>query len=137
MRVTEIYQSIQGESSYAGYPCVFVRTTGCKLRCRWCDTDYAFEGGTEMAVEDILDTVRGFRCPLVEITGGEPLLQEESFSLIRSLLDEKYNVLVETGGSVPINRLDPRAIVILDIKCPGSGMSDTMVSGKPELLKKI
>lgn len=124
--VNEIYQSIQGESTYAGRPCVFVRTTGCNLRCRWCDTEYAFEAGTEKPLDAILDEVREFECPLVEVTGGEPLLQIESFALIRALLDEGYLVLVETSGAIAIDQVDPRAVIILDIKCPGSGMSATM-----------
>lgn len=126
MIVNEIYQSIQGESTYAGRPCVFVRTTGCNLRCRWCDTEHAFEAGTEKPLDAILDEVRGFECPLIEVTGGEPLLQPESFSLIRALLDEGYLVLVETSGAIAIDQVDPRAVIILDIKCPGSGMSATM-----------
>ena len=126
MIVNEIYQSIQGESTYAGRPCVFVRTTGCNLRCRWCDTEHAFEAGDEKPLDAILDEVRGFECPLVEVTGGEPLLQIESFSLIRALLDEGYLVLVETSGAIAIDQVDPRAVIILDVKCPGSGMSATM-----------
>ncbi len=126
MRITEIYKSIQGESTYAGQPCVFIRTTGCNLRCTWCDSTYTFYGGQEMPMEEVLKQVRTHRCRLVELTGGEPLLQKESFFLVRSLLDEGYTVLVETSGSLDIRRVDPRAVIVMDIKCPGSGMSETM-----------
>lgn len=126
MKVNEIFKSIQGESSYAGLPCVFVRTTYCNLRCNWCDTTYAFHEGTERSVKSILEEVRGYRCGLVELTGGEPLLHEEIYPLIAALLEEGHRVLIETSGSVPIDRVDPRAVIILDIKCPGSGMSHTV-----------
>ncbi len=126
MKINEIFKSIQGESSYAGLPCVFIRTTACNLRCGWCDTAYAFHEGEEQAMASILETVRRLGCRYVEVTGGEPLLQEEVYPLIRALLDEHYHVLVETGGSLPIDRLDPRVTVIMDIKCPGSGMSQTV-----------
>lgn len=122
MKINEIFKSIQGESSYAGLPCVFVRTTGCHLRCRWCDTAYAFDKGVEYSVESILQEVRRFGCRFVELTGGEPLHQEESPLLIKTLLNEGYQVLVETSGSMPINQIDSRAVIIMDIKCPGSGM---------------
>lgn len=127
VKINEIYKSIQGESSYAGIPFVFIRTSGCNLRCRWCDTAYAFEEGSEKSVESILEAIHDFGCRHVLVTGGEPLLQEESFPLISTLLDAGYLVLVETSGSLPINPIDPRATIILDIKCPGSGMSDRMV----------
>ncbi len=136
MKIHEIYQSIQGESTYTGQPCVFVRTSGCNLRCRWCDTEEAFEPGPEKTLENILRTVENFGCPLVEITGGEPLLQPETLTLIRNLLDEGYTVLLETGGALPIHAVDARAIVILDIKCPSSGMSDTMHWENLRALKK-
>lgn len=126
MKIHEIYQSIQGESTYAGQPCVFVRTSGCNLRCRWCDTEDAFEGGAEKSLESIISVVRNFGCNLVEITGGEPLLQPETLTLIRNLLDEGCDVLLETGGALPIHAVDTRAVIILDIKCPGSGMCDAM-----------
>jgi 7-carboxy-7-deazaguanine synthase len=121
MRVTEIFFSIQGESSHAGRPCVFVRLTGCNLRCVWCDSEYTFTGGETMTLDEVLERVRSFGCRLVEVTGGEPLLQKEAFDLIRRLCDEDYEVLVETSGSVPIDPVDDRATIILDIKCPGSG----------------
>ncbi len=135
MKINEIFKSIQGESSYAGLPCTFIRTTGCNLRCTWCDTAYAFHEGEERSVASVLETVRRFGCRNVEVTGGEPLLQEEVYPLVRALLDEDYRVLVETGGSLPIGRLDPRAIVILDIKCPGSGMHKTVCWDNLERLK--
>jgi len=126
VKIHEIYQSIQGESSYAGLPCVFVRTSGCNLRCSWCDTPQAFAPGEEMPIEAILEEVRGFGCRWVELTGGEPLLQEDSFRLVTALLDAGLVVLVETSGALPIQSLDRRAVVILDIKCPGSGMAEQM-----------
>ena len=122
LRVNEIFCSIQGESTYAGRPCVFVRLTGCNLRCRWCDTAYAFHEGEQRSVEQALEQVRAYKCLLVEITGGEPLLQEEVYSLIDRLLLEGYEVLIETGGSLSVDRLDPRVVKILDLKAPGSGM---------------
>ncbi len=126
MRITEIFHSIQGESSFAGQPCVFVRLTGCPLRCTWCDTDYAFYGGRETALEDVLAKVRAYQCRLVEITGGEPLAQQDAFPLIASLCGEGYQVLIETSGAIDIAPVDRRAHVILDIKCPGSGMAERM-----------
>ena len=123
MRITEIFHSIQGESSYAGRPCVFVRTTGCNLRCVWCDTAYSFHGGRDMAVPEIVEEVRrlGGACRLVEITGGEPLLQKDVGDLAASLLAEGYTVLCETSGSVPVDRVPREVIKIVDFKCPGSG----------------
>ncbi len=120
--VTEIFRSLQGESSFAGLPCVFVRLTGCSLRCVWCDTPYAFFGGSPRAVDEIVEEVAAFGVPLVELTGGEPLEQEGFYPLCEALLDRGFTVLVETGGHVPLDRVDPRAIKIVDIKCPGSGM---------------
>ncbi len=121
MRVTEIFHSIQGESTHAGRPCVFVRLTGCNLRCRWCDSEYTFTGGERMEIGEILDRVKGYGCNLVEVTGGEPLAQPESFDLIRRLCDDGYEVLIETSGAIDVAPVDPRAKIILDIKCPGSG----------------
>jgi 7-carboxy-7-deazaguanine synthase len=122
LRVNEIFYSIQGESTYAGRPCVFVRLTGCNLRCRWCDTTYAFREGERRSVEQVLEQVRAYKYPLVEITGGEPLLQEEVYPLMGRLLLEGYEVLIETGGSLSVDRLDPRVVKILDLKAPGSEM---------------
>lgn len=122
MRITEIFYSIQGESSFAGRPCIFVRLTWCNLRCTWCDSEYTFSGGTEMAIEEVLEQVRQYPCRLVEITGGEPLVQKkECLELVRRLCDNGYEVLIETSGSLDISPLDERAVRILDIKCPGSG----------------
>ncbi len=125
MRITEIFYSIQGESSFAGLPCVFVRLTWCNLRCVWCDSEYTFTGGAEMTIEQVIEKVRSFGCKLVEITGGEPLVQKrECTELVKRLCDEGFTVLVETGGSLDANVLDPRAIKILDVKCPGSGEAE-------------
>lgn len=122
MRITEIFYSIQGESSFAGLPCVFVRLTWCNLRCTWCDSEYTFKGGTEMSVEEVLAKVRSYGCKLVEITGGEPLVQKrECCELVTRLCDTGYQVLIETSGSLDASVLDARAIKILDVKCPGSG----------------
>src|SRR5579859_2152641 len=121
MRVTEIFHSIQGESSHAGRPCVFVRLTGCNLRCRWCDSEYTFAGGERMSLDEVMQKVRRYGCDLVEVTGGEPLAQAEALDLIRQLSDEKFEVLLETSGSIDIEPVDQRATIILDIKCPGSG----------------
>jgi 7-carboxy-7-deazaguanine synthase len=121
--VTEIFKSIQGESTFAGLPCVFIRLTGCNLRCHWCDTAYAFQGGQTMSPEEILARVRQLGCSLVEITGGEPLLQPEVPALAEQLLAEGRRVLVETSGERFVGEL-PRAVVkIVDVKCPGSGES--------------
>jgi 7-carboxy-7-deazaguanine synthase len=123
VRVTEIFHSIQGESSYAGQPCVFVRTTGCNLRCVWCDTEYAFYGGRDMSVDEILSEVgrTGGDCRLVELTGGEPLLQHDVGDLARRLLESGYTVLCETSGSLPVDRVPPEVVKIVDLKPPGSG----------------
>jgi len=126
MRVTEIFHSIQGESSFVGQPCVFIRLTGCPLRCVWCDTEYAFYGGNEQSMEDILGKVESYGCRLVEITGGEPLAQSDAVPLITTLCEQGYDVLIETSGAIDTTAVDTRAHVILDVKCPGSGMSDRM-----------
>ncbi len=135
VKINEIFKSIQGESSFSGLPFVFVRTTGCNLRCRWCDTAHAFDEGAAQSVSEVLTAVRRFGCRHVEITGGEPLLQEEVYPLVQTLLDEGHAVLIETGGSLPIDRLDPRAVVILDIKCPASGMEHTVLWENLDRLK--
>lgn len=122
LRITEVFLSIQGESSYAGLPCVFVRLTGCSLRCVWCDSAYAFTGGTDRTIEDVAEEVVSLGASIVEITGGEPLEQEGFYSLCERLLALGKTVLVETGGHVSLARVDPRVIKIVDVKCPGSGM---------------
>jgi len=121
LRITEIFHSIQGASTWAGLPCTFVRLTGCPLRCVWCDTEYAFHGGETLAIDDVMETVRGIGTPLVEITGGEPLIQQGAFDLAEQLLEEGFTVLVETSGALDVAPLDPRAHKIMDLKCPGSG----------------
>ena len=124
LRVTEIFRSIQGESTHAGRPCAFVRLTGCPMRCTWCDSEYTFTGGERVSIEDVMRQVRAYGCQLVEVTGGEPLAQEGAFELIRRLCDEGFEVLVETGGYVSTEGVDARAKVILDVKCPASGESE-------------
>lgn len=121
LRVTEIFKSIQGESTHAGRPCIFVRLTGCPMRCVWCDSEYTFTGGDHISIDAVLERVKSFGGKLVEVTGGEPLAQKEGFRLIETLCDEGYEVLVETGGFVSTADVDPRAKVILDVKCPASG----------------
>jgi 7-carboxy-7-deazaguanine synthase len=122
LRITEIFRSIQGESTRAGLPCAFVRLTGCALRCVWCDSAYAFHGGSEMPVEDAAARVLALGTDLVEVTGGEPLEQEGVYPLMDRLLAAGRTVLLETGGHVPLDRVDPRVIKIVDVKAPGSGM---------------
>jgi 7-carboxy-7-deazaguanine synthase len=124
LRVTEIFRSIQGESTHAGRPCSFVRLTGCPMRCTWCDSEYTFTGGERVSVDDVMRQVRAYGCQLVEVTGGEPLAQKEAFELIRRLCDEGFEVLIETGGYVSTEAVDPRAKIILDVKCPASGESE-------------
>ena len=124
VRVTEIFHSIQGESTWAGLPCTFVRLTGCPLRCVWCDTAYAFRGGARMSIAEVVETVAAKRCRLVEITGGEPLVQPGAATLAARLLDDGYTVLVETSGAVDVSVLDDRVHTIMDLKCPGSGEAD-------------
>ena len=121
LRVTEIFHSIQGESSHAGRPCVFVRLAGCNLRCRWCDSEYTFTGGDRMSIDDVVERVRSYQCDLVEVTGGEPLAQKDGFDLIGRLCDDGFEVLIETSGSIDTAQVDRRAKIILDVKCPGSG----------------
>lgn len=125
LRITEIFASIQGESSHAGRPCSFVRLSGCNLSCKWCDTAYARQGGPETSISEILHKVKALGIGLVEVTGGEPLVQEETPLLVKALLDEGFEVLVETNGSFDISRLDRRAKVILDVKCPSSGEAES------------
>lgn len=124
--VHEIYVSIQGESTHAGRPCAFVRLSACDLRCAWCDTAYAFTGGTKMSIDEVVAAVEQLRCPLVELTGGEPLLQAEAIPLMARLVALGHEVLIETGGHLPIHRLPAEVVAIVDVKCPGSGESAKM-----------
>ena len=126
LTVSEIYLSVQGESTHAGRLCVFVRLAACDLRCRWCDTPYAFTGGQKMSVDDVLAEVRRLGCRLVEITGGEPLLQPDAGILMERLLAEGFAVLLETGGHVPLDRVPEEVVAIVDVKCPGSGEVEHM-----------
>ncbi len=137
LNVNEIFFSIQGESSFAGRPCAFVRLTACNLRCSYCDTEYAFYDGAEHTVDEIVARVAEFPCDLVEITGGEPLLQPPVHDLIRELLELGKTVLIETGGALDISSVDQRAILIYDIKCPGSGMADKNRWDNIPLLKPV
>ena len=121
LRVTEIFRSIQGESTHAGRPCAFVRLTGCPMRCVWCDSEYTFVGGEHISIDDVLSQVQSMGCKLVEVTGGEPLAQKEAFALVTRLCDAGFEVLVETGGYQTTEDLDHRAKIILDVKCPASG----------------
>lgn len=123
LSVNEIFYSIQGESLNAGRPCVFVRLSGCNLRCGYCDTTYAYEEGAPFSIREIVQKVEGFKCPLVEVTGGEPLLQAETPDLIIRLLNAGYEVMLETNGSLDVSSVDIRCMKILDVKCPSSGES--------------
>ncbi|MFC1483752.1 radical SAM protein [Candidatus Neomarinimicrobiota bacterium] len=124
LKVNEIFYSLQGESTHAGRPCVFVRLTGCNLRCTYCDTEYAFHEGRNMSIDDILAEVRSYDCRLVEVTGGEPLMQPESIELMVRLVAEGYEVMLETGGSLPVDKVHPEVIKIIDFKTPSSGMAE-------------
>ena len=134
LRITEIFKSIQGESMRAGLPCAFVRLTGCSLRCVWCDTAYAFHGGGEMPLSEAVRRVLAMDTDLVEVTGGEPLEQEAVYPLLDRLLEAKKTVLLETGGHVPLDRVDPRVVQIVDVKGPGSGMQHANL---PENLERL
>ena len=146
MVITEIFKSIQGEGTRAGLPCIFVRLTGCNLRCTWCDTAYAFHGGRKMSVEEVLARVdelagreaggegRSASVPLVELTGGEPLLQDEVYPLAERLLAKGYTVMIETSGERFVDKLPPQVIKIVDVKCPDSGEADTFDSRNLEFL---
>lgn len=136
LRVTEIFLSIQGESSHAGRPCAFVRLTGCPMRCVWCDSEYTFTGGKRVSFDEIFVQLENFGCNLVEITGGEPLAQKNVFSFITTLCDKGYEVLIETGGYVSTEKVDERAKIILDIKCPASGESERNHWANLERLQK-
>ena len=121
LKINEIFKSIQGESSHAGLPCIFVRLTGCNLRCTYCDTEYAFYEGRELTVAQVVNKVEGFEISLVEITGGEPLLQKEVYPLMQALLAKNYTVMLETGGSLSLDEVPKAVIKIMDLKCPASG----------------
>ncbi|MBA4250759.1 MAG: 7-carboxy-7-deazaguanine synthase [Chlorobiaceae bacterium] len=122
LKVNEIFFSIQGESTKAGLPTVFVRLTYCNLRCTYCDTEYAFYEGKDLSIDEIISEVKKYDCNLIEITGGEPLVQDESIELMKKLCDIGYEVMIETGGSLPIEKIDERVKIIMDLKCPSSGM---------------
>ena len=126
LTVNEIFHSIQGESTHAGRPCVFVRLTACDLRCSWCDTPYAFHEGRKMSVDDVLAAVEQFRCPVVELTGGEPLLQKDVYPLMQTLVERGHTVLIETGGHVSVAQVPEGVHTIMDVKCPGSGEAHRM-----------
>jgi 7-carboxy-7-deazaguanine synthase len=134
LRVTEIFRSIQGEGMRAGFPCAFIRLTGCSLRCVWCDSEYAFYGGLEMSVEEAAEKALAIGTDLVEVTGGEPLEQEGVYPLMARFLDAGRTVLLETGGHIPLDRVDPRVVKIVDVKAPGSGMQSANL---PENLEKL
>jgi 7-carboxy-7-deazaguanine synthase len=139
MQITEIFKSIQGESTYAGLPCVFVRLTGCNLRCSWCDSEYTFTGGRRMSLEEVIEQVEQLSPSrgLVEITGGEPMLQErEVVPLMQYLLDDGYTVLLETSGERPLQRVPHGVVKIVDVKCPDSGEPDTFNLENLEVLER-
>lgn len=124
LRINEVFHSIQGESTFAGRPCVLVRLTGCQMRCSWCDSEYSFFAGAWRTVDEILASVEEFCCPLVEVTGGEPLLQPGVHRLLEQLCDAGHEVLLETGGGIDISAVDRRVRRIVDLKCPGSGEAE-------------
>lgn len=136
LKVNEIFYSIQGESTYAGLPCVFVRLTYCNLRCTYCDTEYAFYEGKDMSIDEIIDEVKKFNCNLVEVTGGEPLLQKGAFDLMSRLCDEGFKVLLETSGSISIENVDRRVTIIMDLKTPSSKMMHKNLYSNIDLLKR-
>ena len=136
LKVNEIYFSVQGESTSAGLPCVFIRLTYCNLRCTYCDTEYAFYEGKDKSIDEIVNEVKKFGCNLVEVTGGEPLVQEECLPLMKRLCDDGFEVLLETGGSLPIEKVDERVKIIMDLKCPSSGMLKKNLYENLDLLKK-
>ncbi len=125
MQITEIFKSIQGESTYAGLPCIFVRLTGCNLRCTWCDTEHAFFGGEDVSLDEVVKRVASLGGKLVEITGGEPLLQREVYPLMDRLLQKGYDVMLETSGERKIDRIPPEVVKIVDVKCPDSGEANS------------
>ncbi len=136
LRINEIFHSIQGEGSRSGEPCVFIRLTGCGLRCTYCDTEYAFYEGDDRSLEDILNQTHSYNCKLIELTGGEPLEQEAVYPLMKMLCDEGDEVMIETGGHIDINRIDPRVKRIVDLKTPSSGMEKRNFYKNIEYLKQ-
>ena len=122
LKINEIYFSIQGESTHAGRPCIFIRLTYCNIRCSYCDTEYAFQDGNDMEISDILDKIKQWDCNLIEVTGGEPLFQDECIDLLKELIQHGYEVLLETGGSLSVKDVPEKVIKIVDFKCPSSGM---------------
>ena len=136
LRITEIFLSIQGESSHAGRPCAFVRLTGCPMRCIWCDSEYTFSGGNHLNFDEIFKDLEEFGCKLVEVTGGEPLAQKNIFPFITELCERGYEVLIETGGFVATEKVDERAKIILDVKCPASGEAERNHWANLERLRK-
>jgi 7-carboxy-7-deazaguanine synthase len=136
LRVTEIFLSIQGESTHAGRPCAFVRLTGCPMRCVWCDSEYTFTGGKRISFDEIFAILESYNCNLLEVTGGEPLAQRNVFPFIKELCDKGYEVLIETGGFVSTEKTDERATIILDVKCPASGEAERNHWANLERLRK-
>ena len=136
LTINEIFHSIQGESTHSGRPCVFVRLTACDLRCSWCDTPYAFHEGRKMSLDEVIDRVRGYECDLVEITGGEPLLQQEVYPLMDRLLAGGRTVMLETGGHLSVDRVPEAVIRIIDVKCPGSGEAGKTHWANLDLLRR-
>ncbi len=135
MKICEIFHSIQGESTFAGLPCIFIRLTGCNLRCHYCDTTYSYEGGQEYTVDNILQQIRQFDCTLIEITGGEPLLQDDAIELIERLEKERFTILVETNGTQSVQNLPSAVRIIIDVKLPGSGHPDSFLEENLKYLK--
>ena len=136
LKVNEIYKSIQGESTFSGLPCIFIRLTFCNLRCSYCDTEYAFHEGTDMQISDIIKKVNQLNCNLVEVTGGEPLVQDGCIDLLESLISNGNKILIETGGALTIEKIPAEVTIILDIKCPSSDMCDKNLWSNIDLIKK-
>ncbi len=134
--VCEIFYSIQGESTFAGLPCVFVRLSGCNLRCQWCDTTYSHEKGITMKLSEIMEKIRSFHCSLVEITGGEPLLQKNTRNLIAELIQSNFQVLLETNGSMPLVGLPEECVKIVDVKCPESGEEGSFLAANVDEISR-
>jgi len=136
LKINEIFYSIQGESTFSGLPCIFIRLTYCNLRCSYCDTEYAFYEGKNISIEEILETVKSYNCNLLEITGGEPLMQEKSYELMNKLCDNGFTVLLETSGSLSIENVDPRVRIIMDLKCPSSRMVKKNLYSNIDFIKR-